>query len=39
MTVDLSEQEWSQAIAILATGPWNVANPLLTRITQQLQAH
>jgi hypothetical protein len=37
MTVELTEAEWNQAINILAQAPWNVANPLLVRITQQLQ--
>jgi hypothetical protein len=37
MTVELSEAEWNQVINILAQAPWNVANPLLVRITQQLQ--
>jgi hypothetical protein len=38
MTVELTEAEWNQVISILAQAPWNVANPLLVRITQQLQA-
>jgi len=38
MTVDLGEQEWQQVLNILATAPWNVANPLLMRIGQQLQS-
>ena len=37
MTVDLSEQEWNQVVAILASAPWSTANPLLMRIGQQLQ--
>lgn len=35
--VELSEQEWQQAIALIAEGPWKLANPLLVRMTNQLQ--
>jgi hypothetical protein len=38
MTVDLTEAEWNQVMGALAQAPWNVANPLLVRISQQLQA-
>jgi hypothetical protein len=38
MTVDLTEQEWNAVINILATAAWKDANPLLVRISQQLQA-
>jgi hypothetical protein len=38
MPVELTEAEWNQVISVLAQAPWNVANPLLVRITQQLQA-
>lgn len=36
-SVELSDQEWQQVIAVLATGPWNVVNPILTKLAQQLQ--
>lgn len=35
--VELDEKEWQQVIAVLATGPWNVVNPILTKVAQQLQ--
>ena len=37
MTVDLSDQEWGQVMQVLATAPWNVANPLLMKIGEQLR--
>jgi hypothetical protein len=36
-TVTLDEQEWRQVMAVLSQAPWNVANPLLMKIGQQLQ--
>ena len=36
-TVDLSEQEWQQVLAIIANAPWNVANPLLMKLGNQLR--
>jgi hypothetical protein len=36
--VDLEETEWQQVIAIITTAPWRDANPLLTKISQQLRA-
>jgi hypothetical protein len=39
LNVSMQEAEWNQLISIIAQAPWSVANPLLTRITQQLQAH
>jgi hypothetical protein len=36
--VDLSKQEWDQIIAVLVEVPWRIANPLLLKITPQLQA-
>lgn len=38
MAIELSDQEWQQVLAILATAPWRDANPLLMKIGQQLQA-
>ena len=35
--VDLDETEWQNVLAILATAPWNQANPLLMKIGQQLR--
>ena len=37
MTVTLTEAEWNQVVGILAQAPWNVANPLLNRIAEQLR--
>lgn len=38
MRVELDEREWQQVISILAGAPWNVANPLLMKIGNQLRA-
>lgn len=36
-TVSLEAQEWQQALEILGNGPWRVANPLIQKISQQIQ--
>jgi hypothetical protein len=36
--VRLEPQEWNQLLALLAQGPWNVANPLIMKIGEQLRA-
>ena len=36
-TVELEEPEWNQVVSIIAQAPWTVANPLLTKISQQLR--
>ena len=36
-TVQLNDQEWQQVMAVLAQAPWNVANPLLMKIGEQLR--
>jgi hypothetical protein len=36
--VTLEDQEWQQVLALLSDAPWRVANPLLMKIGQQLQA-
>lgn len=37
MTVNLDQPEWNQVLAILSQAPWNVANPLLLKIGEQLR--
>ena len=37
-SVELSEQQWGQLMAILADAPWKIANPLLMAIGDQLRA-
>lgn len=37
-SIDLSEQEWNQVMAIIGDAPWKIAHPLLMRMGQQLQA-
>lgn len=37
LTVSLSEQEWQQILTLLAQHPWNVANPLLMKVGEQLR--
>jgi hypothetical protein len=36
--VRLEPQEWNQLLQILAQAPWNVANPLIMKIGDQLRA-
>jgi hypothetical protein len=36
--VRLEVQEWNQLLQILAQAPWNVANPLIMKIGEQLRA-
>jgi hypothetical protein len=36
-TVRLDDEEWQKVLAIIATAPWNVANPLLMKIGEQLR--
>jgi hypothetical protein len=36
--VRLDPQEWNQLLQILAQAPWNVANPLIMKIGEQLRA-
>jgi len=36
-TVELQESEWQAVVNILVTAPWKDANPLLMKITSQLQ--
>jgi hypothetical protein len=35
--ISLELEEWQRVLALLATGPWNVANPLLMKIGDQLR--
>jgi hypothetical protein len=36
-TVQLDEEEWQKVMAIIAAAPWNIANPLLMKIGEQLR--
>jgi hypothetical protein len=36
-TVHLDDEEWQRVMAIIAGAPWNVANPLLMKIGEQLR--
>ena len=38
MRIELEEQEWRQVLAVLSQAPWNVANPLIMAIGEQLRA-
>jgi len=35
--VELDYEEWQKIMAILSQAPWNVANPLLMKIGEQLR--
>jgi hypothetical protein len=35
--VRLEPQEWNQLLQILSQAPWNVANPLIMKIGEQLR--
>jgi hypothetical protein len=36
-TVQLEDEEWQRVLAVLAQAPWNVANPLIMKIGEQLR--
>jgi hypothetical protein len=36
-SVHLDDEEWQRVLAIIAGAPWNVANPLLMKIGEQLR--
>jgi hypothetical protein len=36
-TVQLEDEEWQRVLTIIAGAPWNVANPLLMKIGEQLR--
>jgi hypothetical protein len=36
-SVHLTNEEWQQVLSIIAGAPWNVANPLLMKIGEQLR--
>jgi len=36
-TVELDTEEWQKVIGCIAQAPWNVANPLLMKIGEQLR--
>lgn len=36
-TVTLTEREWQTIMGVLAQAPWNVANPLLMKLGEQLR--
>jgi hypothetical protein len=36
-SVHLDDEEWQRVLSIIATAPWNVANPLLMKIGEQLR--
>jgi hypothetical protein len=35
--VQLDDEEWQRVLTIIAGAPWNVANPLLMKIGEQLR--
>ena len=35
--IELDDNEWQMVLGILATAPWNQANPLLMKIGAQLR--
>lgn len=38
-SVNLDDEEWQRVLSIIAQAPWNVANPLLMKIGDQLRQH
>jgi hypothetical protein len=36
-TVKLDTEEWQKVMTIISSAPWNVANPLLMKIGEQLR--
>lgn len=37
-SVQLEDEEWQRVLAVLAQAPWQVANPLIMKIGEQLRA-
>lgn len=37
MTVNLEQDDWNRVLAVLSQAPWNVANPLIMAIAEQLR--
>lgn len=38
VSVSLDQEEWNRVLAVLAQAPWNVSNPLIMKIGEQLRA-
>ena len=36
-SVQLEDEEWQRILSILSQAPWNIANPLLMKIGDQLR--
>ena len=37
--IRLEQQDWNQVLQVLSQAPWNVANPLILKIGEQLRQH
>jgi hypothetical protein len=37
--IRLEQQDWNQVLQVLSQAPWNVANPLILKIGEQLRLH
>jgi hypothetical protein len=37
VNVNLEEEEWQRVMQIIAQAPWNIANPILMKIGEQLR--
>jgi hypothetical protein len=35
--IHLDDEEWQRVLTIIASAPWNIANPLLMKIGEQLR--
>lgn len=38
MRVELEQEDWNRVLAVLSQGPWNIVNPLIMAIGEQLRA-
>lgn len=38
LLVKLEQEDWNRVLAVLSQAPWNVANPLIMAIGEQLRA-
>ena len=36
-TVELEAEDWQRVLAVLATGPWQVVNPVILSMAEQLR--
>lgn len=38
LAIHLEQEDWNRVLAVLSQAPWNIANPLIMAIGEQLRA-